>query len=283
MSDPTAIAVSDADDRLIDLWLHGRSRQTQGSYRTDVGCFRRFVDKPLGAVTLADLQAFADSLGALAPATQARRLSAIKSLLSFGHRLGLLPVNAGAALRLPGRKNRLAEKIISEGDTHRMIALEPNERNRVLLKLLYAAGARVSEICALKWRDVQAREEGGQITVYGKGGQTRAIVLPSGVFHELEGLRGVAGPDNPVFVSRTQGGHLDRSQVLRIVRAGAVRAGIAGDVSPHWLRHAHASHALDRGAPIHLVQATLGHASVATTGKYLHARPTESSAKYLAL
>jgi len=54
-------------------------------------------------------------------------------------------------------------------------------------------------------------------------------------------------------------------------------------VSAHWLRHAHASHALDRGAPIHLVQATLGHASVATTGRYLHARPNDSSSRYLAV
>jgi site-specific recombinase XerD len=54
-------------------------------------------------------------------------------------------------------------------------------------------------------------------------------------------------------------------------------------VSPHWLQHAHGSHALDRGAPIHLVQATLGHASVATTGKYLHARPKESSSRFLAI
>jgi len=71
------------------------------------------------------------------------------------------------------------------------------------------------------------------------------------------------------------------SQVKRIVTASAERAGVDGQVSPHWLRHAHASHALDRGAPIHLVQATLGHASVTTTGKYLHARPEDSSARYL--
>jgi len=61
----------------------------------------------------------------------------------------------------------------------------------------------------------------------------------------------------------------------------AARAGLDPAVSAHWLRHAHASHSLDRGAPIHLVQATLGHASVATTGKYLHARPSDSSARYL--
>ncbi|HYQ91573.1 MAG TPA: tyrosine-type recombinase/integrase, partial [Candidatus Competibacteraceae bacterium] len=76
---------------------------------------------------------------------------------------------------------------------------------------------------------------------------------------------------------------LDRSQVHRIVRAAARRAGLTMPVSPHWLRHAHASHALERGAPIHLVQQTLGHASVATTGVYLHARPGDSSALYLAV
>jgi integrase/recombinase XerD len=66
------------------------------------------------------------------------------------------------------------------------------------------------------------------------------------------------------------------------VRRAAKRAEleVKTKVSPHWLRHAHATHALERGAPIHLVQATLGHASVATTGRYLHARPTDSSARY---
>ena len=68
--------------------------------------------------------------------------------------------------------------------------------------------------------------------------------------------------------------------VFRIVRHAAERAGLDRKVSPHWLRHSHATHALERGAPIHLVQATLGHASVATTGRYLHARRTDSSARY---
>jgi hypothetical protein len=71
--------------------------------------------------------------------------------------------------------------------------------------------------------------------------------------------------------------------VRAIVRHAAEGAGIDSGVSPHWLRHAHASHALDHGAPIHLVQATLGHGSVATTSRYLHARPGDSSARFLAL
>ena len=97
------------------------------------------------------------------------------------------------------------------------------------------------------------------------------------------GLREGAPLEAPVFRSRKGRKALSLRQVERIVQAAARRAGVELPVSPHWLRHAHASHALDRGAPIHLVQATLGHASVATTGRYLHARPTESSAKYLAV
>ncbi|WP_430734229.1 tyrosine-type recombinase/integrase [Fodinisporobacter ferrooxydans] len=94
-------------------------------------------------------------------------------------------------------------------------------------------------------------------------------------------LREEAELDDPIFVSRKKEGQLSPSQVHRIVKAAAKRAGLGDNVSAHWLRHAHASHSLDRGAPIHLVQSTLGHASVATTGRYLHARPTDSSARYL--
>ena len=94
-------------------------------------------------------------------------------------------------------------------------------------------------------------------------------------------IRGEAGVVDPIFPSHKGGGPLDPSQVRRIVYAAAKKASLERKVSPHWMRHAHASHALDRSAPIHLVQATLGHASVSTTGRYLHARPTESSSFYL--
>ena len=106
-----ALAPSDAGDQLVALWLHGRGCHTQAAYRADVAQFRAFVEKPLELVTLADLQAFADSLAELAPASRARRLSAVQSRLAFDHRLGLLPVNAGAPLRLPTKKDTLAERI----------------------------------------------------------------------------------------------------------------------------------------------------------------------------
>jgi site-specific recombinase XerD len=84
-----------------------------------------------------------------------------------------------------------------------------------------------------------------------------------------------------VFRSRKGGGTLDKSAVHCVVMAAAERAGLSAEVSAYWLRHAHASHSLDRGAPIHLVQQRLGHASVATTGRDPHARPIDSSARYL--
>lgn len=284
MTAAIAITRASSDDQLIETWLHGRSEHTRRAYRADVERFRARAGKPLRSVTLADLQEFAGSLDGLAPASRYRTLSTIKSLLAFGHRVGYLAFDAGGVLRLPAFRDRLAERILSEADLHRMLGLEQNSRNRAILTLLYASGVRVSELCGLHWRDLQPSGEGGQITVFGKGSKTRAIQLPPAVWRLLLGIR-PAEPnlEDPVFVSRKKktGASLQTGAVLRIVRAAAKRAGIALAVSPHWLRHAHASHALDRGAPIHLVQATLGHASINTTGRYLHARPKESSSRFL--
>jgi integrase/recombinase XerD len=259
---------------------------TQRAYRADIERFRSRAGKALCMVTLADLQNFADSLNEIAPSSRYRTLSAIKSLLAFGHRIGSLPFDVGRVLRLPAVRNRLAERILPEADLHRILSLETNPRNRAMLALLYASGVRVSELCGLCWRDLQPNGDAGQITVLGKGSITRAIQAPVSVWKLVSSLRSVqAGPDDPVFRSRKAktGGRLRPLAVLRIVRRAARRAGIELPVSPHWFRHAHASHALDHGAPIHLVQATLGHASVATTGRYLHARPQDSSSRFLPL
>ena len=278
------ISQADNDQQLLALWLHGRSPATKRAYCSDSSRFLRFVGKPLMSVKLVDVQAFMDTMSDRAPATQSRAINVVKSLLSFAHRVGYLPFNVAAAVKAPPAKDTRAERILVEADVQRMLALEPGPRNRVLLRLLYGGGLRVSELCALECRDLQPRDEAGQVTVFGKGGKTRTVLLPVSVWQDLEALRGeVSNPDAPVFRSRKRGGHLSAAQVFRIVRAAARRAGIDLDVSPHWLRHGHASHALDRGAPIHLVQATLGHASVATTGRYLHARPNDSSGWYLAI
>lgn len=244
----------------------------------------------LREVSLEHLQRYADHLEALglADSTRARRIYAVKSLLTFGQRTGYLIYNVGAAISPPKIRSRLAERILPEAQVQRILALESDPRNHGMLRLFYATGARVSEICKLQVRDLQPRvdrrsgREGGQATLFGKGGKTRAVLVSSATWDALRPLVEGRGPDDPVFRSR-HGGPLSRSQALRIVRLAARRAGIDLNVSPHWLRHAHASHALDRGAPAHLVRDTLGHASLNTTNQYVHARPDESSGQYLAV
>ena len=271
------------DSQLVALWLHDKRPETQKAYADDLARFQAFNGgKPLATVTLGDLQAFADSLSELSANSQRRMLASIKSLLTFGQKIGYITFNVGAAQKLPAAKDTLAERILTEAQVHSMIALTPGRRDKVLLQLLYASAARVSELTALRWRDVQPNKKAGQVTLFGKRGKTRAVVLSEPMYTALIALRGSAGNDQPVFVSR-KGGKLDESQVWRIVRAAARRAGIAADVSPHWLRHSHASHAIDRNAPISLVRDTLGHQSLETTSRYLHARPGESSSLYLSI
>jgi integrase/recombinase XerD len=281
----SSLAEVNSTSQLLDLWLHGKSAQSSRAYQSDIRAFLAFIDgKLLTQVTLNDVQAFATALlkQGYSSSTQNRRLSAIKSLLSFGHRVGYLSFDVGAPVIAPKIKNTLAERILTTVEVTSAIALEPNQRNKLLLQFLYISGARVSEVTLLRWRDVKSTgSECGQVTLFGKGGKTRVVVLPSQLFDELLILRGFARNDAPVFVSRKKCGAIQANQVRRIVEAAFKRAGIDGNVSPHWLRHSHASHALDKGAPIQLVQATLGHSSVATTSKYLHARPSDSSALYL--
>ena len=280
---PVIVRQADSESHLIDLWIaNSNSAHTRRARSEDAARFLGFVAKPLALVTVGDLYAYADSLTG-SDSARARRVNHVKSLLSFGQRLGWLAFNPGAVVKAPAIKEALAERIVTEADVHRMLALETEPRNRVLLNLLYVAGLRISEVVGLTWRDCAARDDAGQITVFGKGGKTRVVLLPVSTWCALSGMRADAQADAPVFRSRKGGGALDPSAVHRVVKAAAERAGLDPAVSAHWLRHAHASHSLDRGAPIHLVQATLGHASVATTGRYLHARPSDSSGRYLGM
>lgn len=278
---------ADGDDHLVDMWVQrSNSEQTRRKYRAEAARFRAFVGKPLPIVRLGDLQAYLASLEGKAPATRANATASMKSLFSFAQEIGYVRFNIGKGVKAPPVKNVLAERILSEPDAQRMVLLEPVIRNRALLTVLYGGGLRISEVCGLRWRDMAERDQAGQATVYGKGGKTRFVLLSTNTWKLLAALRAELPappkPDAPVFLS-LRGGALDASQVHRIVKAAAERAGLPADVSAHWLRHAHASHALDRGAPVHLVQQTLGHASLSTTSKYTHARPSESSARFLGI
>lgn len=281
--EPGLPAQADSDREMVALWVaRHESRHTRRNYRRQAERFLAHVGQPMAALRIGDVQGYAASLDGLASASRANALAAVKSLLSFAQEVGYLRINVGKAVKLPAVKETLAERIMGEADAMRLVALEPDPRNRAMLTMLYGAGLRVSELCGLRWRDLAPRDAAGQVTTMGKGGKTRAVLLSANTWRTVQALRGDAGADDPVFLSR-KGGHLDPATAWRIVKTAAARAGLSPDVSPHWLRHAHASHSLDRGAPLSLVKDTLGHASVATTGRYLHARPNDSSSRFLGI
>lgn len=273
---------ANSDEQLIQLWLHGRSKHTVKGYTNDIQHFSQQVNKSLRTVTLQELQNYADYLAEkdYAPTTIKRMLCAVKSLFSFGHRIGYLPFDTGKPLRIPTPKESISERILTQDEVLYMFEMSKNPRDKMLLMLLYYTGLRVSEISGLKWSNFQKRDKTGQITVQTKGNKTNVILLPVHVWDKLCQFRNGASESRPIFMSR-KGNALCVGQIQRIVRRIALKAGITGNVSPHWMRHSHASHALENGCPIHLVQKQLNHSNIATTGKYLHARPTESSSKFL--
>lgn len=283
------------DARFLAMWLHGKSEKTVRAYSGVMNFFYACTDKPLQQITLEDFQSFINGLVHLKPRSRALMIAAVKSALSFGLKTGYLVVNVGAVVKLPKLEDTLAERIMSEQQVARMLALETNQRNHAILALLYRGGLRVSELCNLQWRHLTERDlQSGQIAVFGKGKKTRFVILDTATWHEVLSLKPANERDQDAYVfqsrqqhSRTDkvgdGKRLDESMIHRIVKNAAKRAGITGNVSPHWMRHAHATHALERGAPITLVKETLGHKSIETTAKYTHVRPNASSAQFLAV
>ena len=284
-----------SDAELVRLWLAGKSDNTQRAYRRDFEQFIDYVDKPIRQVTLGDAQAYQRHLEegrGLATATVSRKLATIKSLFSFAHKIGYVQFNTGQPLRQPTPRRRLSEKLLTPGEVHRIFAAAESLRNLAICRLFYGSALRRSEVATLEWRDLTPRPDlgggqmRGQVTVFGKGEKERTVLLSASMWEVLDQLRasersgGRGGPRDPLFWSR-EGGALTGTQIYNVVRQAARKAGIEKDVSPHSFRHAHLSHALDRGATIEEARATAGHSSIQTTSVYVHARPDSSTSDYL--
>lgn len=267
-------AVSEADQRLMAMWLHGKSIHTQRAYRRAAERFLEVVGRPLRSVTLGDLQSFSETLTGKA-SSRAQVIASVKALLSFGWRLGMLPVNVGPALSEIKAPDMLADRILSEAEIASMLACSKG-RDHLLVRLLYAGGLRVSEVLGVRWSDVVVATDGtAYIHVLGKGGKTRTVRVTSATTAMLMHHRFDASLNTYVFAGRN--GALDTAQAWRVVRDVARRAGIERRVSPHFMRHSHATHAIERGVKPVTVRDTLGHSSLAVTDRYAHARPQESS------
>lgn len=269
---------------LVEQWLDLHHGLTRISYQNTIRKFTLMAPPDITQVQLRHVRDWLESLRE-AETTKVKHLNILKAFFSYVISLENPPIKRSPIpkqFRLPKPKDTLVERILSREEVDALIENERNPRNRLMLKMMYLTGIRVSELCGLRWRDVIPNRNSGQITVYGKGGKTRRIRLPVELWQELMDFKGEVRKDAPVFASAA-GNCLAPSHVHRVVKRAAATAGLenAQSVSPHWLRHSHATHALDAGVPVHLVQATLGHESLETTSKYLHLSPEKSSGDVL--
>ncbi len=275
---PAQIAQAGSDDEVIQIWIRAKgSDKTRREYKRDIALFRRFTgSKTLNRIKVGELQDYQGFLERMnySASSQARMTAVVKSLFTFAQKIGYLQFNAAAVLKLPAKPDRRGERIISESTVMQMIVTEKNPRNQLIIRTLFITGARVSELCNLRWRDLQAYLESGVLSLFGKGGKSRTVRLPRKLFDDLEALR---GQENEKIFPVTS------NMIWRIIKAAGRRAGAGDRISPHWLRHGHASAAHSRGASLKLVQETLGHQNLNTTGIYVHARPEDSSSLYVGI
>lgn len=263
------------DHQLIGLWLATkRNGLTVDQYSRIVRGFLEFTGKRLRSTRLDDMVAYTVSIGHLRPSTQAQRIACIKSLFTFAHKVGYTRVNVAATIRAPRAKDTLNERILTEEQVLRVILAATNQRDAALVRMLYRSGGRISEIVTATWADLIEKPKFGQVTLLGKGGKTRTVQLPLDLIALLHQIKGDATPEDRIFP-------ISRQRAWTIVKRLAKQAGITEKLSPHWFRHAHATHALDHDAPLSLVSATLGHSGLEITGRYIHNRPDESSGDYL--
>jgi integrase/recombinase XerD len=273
---------AETDEQLLQSWLKSLSSpHTRRNFETTAR--RVLAELPMGlrSASVEDVrEALEKVTHGVGKTTRTQYVLRVKSLLGYAHKVGYTPFNAGAVIKVkPDSAHRgatLAKRIITETEIALLIRAAPSKRDRVLIETAYAGGLRVSEIVSLTWADVLPRDERVQLSITGKSGKARRVLLPEIVSRSLLSLRGDAGANDPVFASR-KGGPLTQQGVDAMIKRAAKKAGINAKVSPHWLRHAHGSHAIDRGASLPEVQATLGHGNISTTSGYLHARPDSSS------
>ena len=279
-----SVVVDSVDAKIVELFLRAKkSDRTKEGYAASVKMLINFVKVGLKDVTLEIALNYADYLkgkyvndkGEVSKHSVKLHVNVAKSLYSFMVKMNYVNANPFAAVTYDTPAQLSAERILDTFEVQLLLRANVKQRDSLIVKTLYISGVRASELCNLTWGDLSA--DCVLHIVSGKGDKERYVTLPSEFCKQLRELKGNAENSDPMFKSQ-KGGHLDESQLHRIVKAVALKAGVNGDVSAHWLRHAHASHSIDNGAKLVTLRDTLGHASLETTNKYLHSKPGESSA-----
>jgi integrase/recombinase XerD len=267
----------------------GVAANTLASYRRDLGRYLQFLAaRKITSIRAVDAAAIAAFLAylregdvdhpPLSATSAARGVVAVRGLHRFALRDGLVDVDVSREVKPPAPPRRLP-KAITPDEVERLLdaagyARTPLAiRDRALLELLYATGARISEAVGLAVDDLDLRDR--TVLLAGKGGKQRRVPLGSYAARAVEAYLvqvrpelAAAGRGTPTLFLNSRGGPLSRQSAWLVLRTAAERAGLAGGISPHTLRHSFATHLMDGGADVRVVQELLGHSSVTTTQIY---------------
>ena len=284
-SETTASEPRDTLERYLSLLEHGRglSPHTLRNYRSDITHFLNWLDgegRPLDRLGRAEYRGYLASLqdDGVADVSIRRRASTVRSFTRHLKQAGILDRDPLELAATPTGVSRLPtilspeqiEALLSAPDTSTPMGL----RDRAMLETLYGAGLRVSELTTIQTTDYDA--DYNAFVVRGKGGRQRVALLGAAARQWLnrylrDGRPPLASDQSKSWLWLNRfGGRLSTRAVQILVRRYARRAGLPSDVHPHLLRHSFATHMLDRGADVRVVQELLGHASVSTTQIYTH-------------
>ncbi|WP_322796929.1 tyrosine recombinase [Tepidiforma sp.] len=288
---------SQADHKTAEAYLEaylrelgavaGRSPYTLRNYRTDIGDFLRWCREQEHEPLAISRQVFREYLGELrergmVAASLARRTSTVHGFYRYLQREGATERDLLHGMGLPKRPRRLP-KVLDPGTLDRLLTSPPADtpqglRDRAILELLYGGGLRVSELAALEMGQVHLDE--GAAIVRGKGGKERLVLFGEPAMVALERYLEAGRPELaakatgarpcPALFLNRFGGRLTVRSVQSMVQRYATALGIPVEVHPHLLRHSFATHLLDGGADLRIVQDLLGHASATTTQIYTH-------------
>jgi site-specific recombinase XerD len=283
------------DNEALNAWVMSKSEGTREQYRRISKQFFAFIEENTNVQSLRGVTAYilcqykADiEKQNYRAATIRLKLSAIKSLFSFMVGVGHLPTNVGAMLKCPRANSCVDERIIPQSAVDRLTEAASEGRNRTLIQLLYGTGLRVTEACGVRAGDIKLpdseQDKTAVIRVIGKGQKLRRVRVKREVAQGMLALASLnlpTGDRAPVFTGRDKTKRINRRTAHAIVKRAARDANINSKTSSHWLRHAHATHALAGGCPLEVLRKSLGHTSLDTTSLYLHVGDTEGSGNYI--
>lgn len=264
------------------LWMErGISDNTLSAYRSDLQAFATWLNGRgvgLQQAQDADLRGFLGSIQSGSARTMARRLSSLRRFYGFQLREGLMQHDPSARVESP-RLGRPLPKSLTESEVEALldapdVGTDLGLRDRSMLEVLYATGLRVSELVTLTLTQVNQRQE--LVRVMGKGNKERLVPLGAESMDWLQRYLRESRPNivknravDAVFPNR-RGSMMTRQAFWHLIKRYAIKAGINKSLSPHVLRHAFATHLLNHGADLRVVQMLLGHSDISTTQIYTH-------------